>query len=608
MSAQGISGVAIQGVGKSFSQWMRCRLFKASIQAWVSSHRFDKDTEQVFWRERYAETVTPLKTALLLGSYGFLAFLLLDLFRNSLSPSEVAGRSAIIIALYLLYRRLAREGEQESGRITARVATLAAMLSAADLTATLLVDCNPAFYAEAWPGLLPIYFVTYGQLVMPAVEAVLFGWLTGVVLPGAGWWIGVETPALLPSVIMLVIVNVFGMYTRCQLEAYSRKSFLARLSAEHSAEDKTRFLRHVSHNLRQPLQAISCYVSAMEAAISNGRSEDACRNIDRIARNVDELNESFNRILEITHLESGKQVPALAAVNLDALLGALEDQFSPMAQQRKLKLKVRRCRGEPIMVRSDANMLKQIIGNLVDNAIKYTDRGKVVLAAVKRGDGSIVVHVADTGKGIPAAQRNQIFKAGVRGGQREADGFIQGLGIGLEYVLKAVELMPGHAVDFSSEAGKGTDFRLQIPIAPEAKSRPDANVQVPQELHGEYILVVEDHEDSRKSLEDELRNLGCVVDTAASLQDLKRTFPDMLRRPDMLITDYYLGEGVTAPDVIEAVQDEFGTVPVLILSARGISLEDKAGLPAGAHILRKPARAAALIRAMVETMGEGERV
>ena len=369
---------------------------------------FDADSERLFWKESQSETLSTLKTALLLGSTCFLGFIVLDMINGGLSKSEIIGRLLITLTLAILFVSLHRHPQPES-QIN-RVAKLSAVLSVADLICILLIEDNPGLYTEIWVGLLPVYFFTYGQMFMPIAETLKFGLLAMIALPLSGHLIGVETVALMPSVMILLIVNAFGFCTRYQLEAHARNLFRERRKAESASEDKTLFLRQLSHNLRQPLQALSCYSSVLDVAFADNPSASLKQVVGKLGSAIDELNNAFNHILDIANLETGRQIPQLAAVDINVLLATLESQFSPQAAKRGLKLKVRLCSRPPYTVYSDVSILSQIIGNLIDNAIKYTDSGWVVIGAVRISGDRLKLHVCDNGIGIADDLHEEIFK------------------------------------------------------------------------------------------------------------------------------------------------------------------------------------------------------
>ncbi|AEF99803.1 ATP-binding response regulator [Methylomonas methanica] len=575
-------------------------LFAVSPKTLFAIPNFDAETERLFWQERYLVLLTPLKSALMLGACAFLAYIAMDLYTGDITHTQALLRLPIVLVLLGLFRYL-----QVSPHAVERINTIAKLgagLSAAHLLLVLLLDGNSGYYAETWPGLLPMYFFSYGQMFMSLRATLGFGWCTAVLMPLIGAFVGVETVALLPSISNLLIVNLFGLCTRCQLEAYARKSFREKRKAENSAEDKTRFLHQLSHNLRQPLQALSCYSSVLDAACRE-QSVHPVRHISgRMGLVIDELNAAVNHVLDIANLESGKQTPLLSHVDLNLLLAGLENQFAAQAVKRGLKLNVRLRAAPPYNVYSDASILSQIIGNLIDNAIKYTDSGWVTVAVVKVGRDCLKLHVVDSGIGIAEALREDIFKEFFRSNRRQSDRQSQGMGIGLAYVSAATQCLPQHRLRLYSRPGRGSDFQLYMPVA---ESAPKMDVVMPlgYGLAGSFVMVVDDDCKVLDAITKQLVTWGCLVQSLSCKAETLAALAENIRAPDLLISDFYLQERETAHDIIEAVYADCGPLPTIILSARAIPDHEKAKLRADTLLLRKPAGPASLMETMARALG-----
>jgi signal transduction histidine kinase/ActR/RegA family two-component response regulator len=560
---------------------------------------FDKETERQFWEERYLVLLTPLKWALCLGALTFLAYIALDLATNNTTLTEAMLRLPIVLVLLCLFRYL--NTRPQAIRHIHIVAKLSASLSALNLMLMLLYDGNPGYYAETWPALLPMYFFSYGQMFMSLRSTISFGWISLLAMPATGYLIGVPPAALIASILNLLIVNIFGLCTRCQLEAYSRRSFTKKCKAEHNAADKTRFLHQLSHNLRQPLQALSCYSSVLETACEQDTEADLRHIASRMGLVIDELNNAFNCILDITNLENGKQIPLLTSVDINVLLASLENQFAPIAAQHGIKLKIILRAKPPYNVHSDISILSQIISNLIDNAIKYTHRGWIVVAAVKISPEQLKLHIYDTGAGIATSIQKDIFKEFFRNDRRQTDTHTAGLGLGLAYVGKAIQRLPNHYLKLTSKPQTGSDFQMYLPTVASTLNSIETQAQH-NELTGRFVLVVDDDADVLKALTNQLKNWGCLVQQASSLDESMAILQEIFVTPDLLITDFYLNNHETAHDIIAAVHEDCGSIPTLILSARAIQDTEKAKLPAHTAILRKPASSKILMDTMAKVM------
>ncbi len=561
--------------------------------------QFDAETERQFWEERYLVLLSPLKWALGLGAATFLAYILLDVQIGTTSNTEAFLRLLIVVVLLGLFRYLHVDLKAVDKINT--IAKLSAGLSAANLIAVLLFDGNPDYYTETWPALLPMYFFSYGQMFMSLRATIGFGWSTAIAMPLAGYWLGLTTTDLIPSVLNLCIVNIFGVCTRCQLEAYARNSFREKRNAQLSAEDKTRFLHQMGHNLRQPLQALACYAAVLNTQQTNPSANSAAFMVNRMGLVIDELNAAFNHVLDISNLETGRQIPQPSAIDLNALLTGLENQYAPQAAKRGIRLKVVLRSQQPYNIRSDINILRQILGNLLDNAIKYTENGWILISAVKTNPQFLTLHVCDSGPGIADDMREQVFKEFVRNQRRQNDNMVPGLGIGLAYVAAAVKCLPEHRLTLVSGARFGCDFQIQLPIAEPMLTIKDG-LEIDSDFSDYFVMVVDDDAEVLQAIAKQLRAWGCLVYDAASLTETAELLAEIDRDPDLLITDFYLGNRETAHDIIGTVHAACGPVPTMILSARAISDHEKTLLPDYTTILRKPAGTKTLMEAMAKTM------
>jgi len=578
-----------------------CEAF--SFGPWFAIAKFDSASEQEFWQERHQVLLSPLKWALVLGACAFQIYILLDLYAGDAGTADALLRMPIVAALIGLFCYL-QSNACAASRINA-VAKWSAGLSAADLLTLFVIDGNAASYHATWPGLLPLYFFSYGQMFMSLRATIGFGWTSALAMPTAGYYLGVDSSELIPSTLNLVVVNLFGVCTRCQLEAYARKSFREKRNAQQNADDKARFLEQIGHNLRQPLQALNCYSAVVETACAEPAQIHLLPLTKRMGLTIDELSRTINHIFQIANVENGKEIPQLVSVDINVLLACLESQFAPPAAARGLQLKVGLRGKPPYNVYTDPCILAQIVGNLIDNAIKYTSAGWISLAAVNIGGGRLKLHIYDSGSGIPVEIRDEIFKYSIRGKRcRENDAKTPGLGIGLYYASTMIQHLPEHSLALYSRPGIGSDFQVYIPVAcqPEAKVNESP---LAGDFRGRYVLIVDDDAKALDGLACQLQSWGCEVQTASSLTDTRRTLADNVTiTPSLLITDFYLKPPETAHDIIAAVHADCGPVPVLILSAGGISEQDKARWPVNTGLLRKPAGPKALMEAMLRTMGD----
>lgn len=217
-----------------------------------------------------------------------------------------------------------------------------------------------------------------------------------------------------------------------------------------AVEIKNRFLASATHDIRQPVHALSLYADWLAS-----EPELAPEIVPKIVESTKAVNALFDALFDLVRLDSGKIRLNLEEVPLERLLAELEVQYRPMASAKGLALRVRPARGA---VLSDALLLKRIIGNLISNAIKYTQRGGVLVAVRRRG-GVPCIEIWDTGVGIAPAHQKEVFrefyKVPLHAGTED------GFGLGL-YIVSRLSTILGHAVEMASRPGRGSVFRLVL--------------------------------------------------------------------------------------------------------------------------------------------------
>lgn len=227
-------------------------------------------------------------------------------------------------------------------------------------------------------------------------------------------------------------------------------------AAEAANRAKTRFLAAASHDLRQPLQALAMFVTVL-----SGRDHSPANRkvIDRIEDSLAATDALLSSLLDISKLEAGMVVPAVAEVPAERLLRRMAEEFAPQAQRTGLTLRLVPCRA---VLRTDAALLERILRNLLSNAIRYTEQGGILIGCRRRG-ARLSIEVWDTGPGIPPDQCEAVFREFHRLGQTSRDGH-QGLGLGLAIVQRLSHLLD-HPVTLRSVPFKGSVFAVEVPLA-----------------------------------------------------------------------------------------------------------------------------------------------
>ncbi|MEE8252397.1 MAG: HAMP domain-containing sensor histidine kinase, partial [Hyphomicrobium sp.] len=240
------------------------------------------------------------------------------------------------------------------------------------------------------------------------------------------------------------------------LERTNDELMSARDASERANRFKTRFFTAVGHDLLQPLHAALLSASALAETV---REVDQERLANRIEHALTTIEDLLKSILDISKLEAGAITPSLQPISLEQLFSSLAVDIGPLARSKGLDLTWRR---NAFAVMSDPMMLRRILQNLLANAVQYTERGAVMLAARRRGP-NVRIEVWDTGPGIPQAERQLIFEEFQRGpAAHRLD--IGGFGLGLSIVKRMGDALQ-HPISICSHVGHGTLFMVSAPFA-----------------------------------------------------------------------------------------------------------------------------------------------
>ena len=318
----------------------------------------------------------------------------------------------------------------------------------------------------------------------------------------------------------------------------------AQEEARQAARAKGRFLATASHDLRQPLQAVSLLNGALRRTARDPDVSDALRQQHEA---IGAMSRLLNALLDISKLESGAIKPEPTDFSVSAVLDALAREFRSVAANKGLALHVEACE---TWAHSDPSLFEQILRNLVSNAVKYTREGWVRLRAMADPPW-VNIEIIDSGVGIPQDQigllGEEFYQVGVPSNSTR-----EGYGLGLSIVRRLARLLELE-LGVRSELGRGSTFSLRLPQA----ARPAAAAQEQPPLApartcaaaAAQILLVEDDPEVRLATRMLLKAEGyAVTDAASSLEALQRARED--RSIALVVTDYHLGPGETGVQVI----------------------------------------------------------
>jgi PAS domain S-box-containing protein len=322
----------------------------------------------------------------------------------------------------------------------------------------------------------------------------------------------------------------------------------ARESADRANQAKSRFLATASHDLRQPLQTLALLNGSLSRMTN---AHDALEVLAQQAAAISAMSLLLNALLDISKLESGAIKPELSDFTVAGLFEELRREFASTAANKGLQLHVQPAQAS---VHSDPSLVRQILNNLVSNAIKYTRQGQVLLRA-RAENACICLDVIDTGIGIPAGQvayiYDEFYQVGV-----PANSSRDGYGLGLSIVRHLVNLL-NLRLDVTSQVGEGSTFSLVLPQGSMAShgARPQA---VPTAVSATRssrprVILVEDDPGVRDATRMLLNVEGYCVTAVASLAEALLSVKEQ-GAPQLLITDYHLREGELGTQVIAALR------------------------------------------------------
>lgn len=386
-----------------------------------------------------------------------------------------------------------------------------------------------------------------------------------------------------------------------KLERTNEELSRAKEVAERADRSKTRFLAQAGHDLMQPLTAARLSLSALEDL---QREEDGRRLVRKIERGLGSIDDLLRTLLDISRLDSGVLVPRIEILDLDDLLADLATSFASVAARRGLRFDVLPCR---LHVATDPAMLGRILQNLIGNALRYTEHGRVLVGVRRLGDDRLRIDVVDTGPGIAEDQHRAVFEEFHRGRTAAPDGEV-GLGLGLSIVQRLADVLD-HRVTLRSRLGHGSIFSVELPRvdAPDETAPIEAPhpVDVPQGwgLAEALVVVIDDDPAARDATVDLIGRWSCAAVAATSSAEARSRLAEIGRRPDLLLVEDRLA-GETGVDAVAALRADWGAgLPAMLVTAAHGRAAEKRLAASGLEVLRKPVRPAELRALMAHLLG-----
>ncbi len=366
----------------------------------------------------------------------------------------------------------------------------------------------------------------------------------------------------------------------------------AKEDAELANRTKTRFFVSASHDLRQPLHALLLLTGSLRLKVTDA-SVQPTLNLMEMA--LGSLKSLFDDLLDITRLESGKTGVTIDAVPVLTLLETLASEFEPLAAAKGLQL---RYRAPDVAIMTDGLQLQRILRNFIANAIKYTNRGGILIAC-RVSERSATIQVFDTGIGVPPDHLTSIFEdfyqipiaPGTGVARRE------GVGLGLGIAKRLANLLD-HPISVRSRPNRGSMFGLRVPLSnarPVSAVAAAAGTTPSFSLSGRSILVVDDDQSVTDAIEILLSNWNAHVLTATSKLELQRVISACTRAPDFLIADFQFEPSFSGEEIIRYVRERYNeTVPCAIMTGNVALVPAHVAQLEHIHLFAKPVSVAEL--------------
>ena len=374
----------------------------------------------------------------------------------------------------------------------------------------------------------------------------------------------------------------------------------ARQEAERANKANSAFLAAASHDLRQPVQALSLLNGALRRTV---KDERALQMVDSQQHSLTAMTNLLNSLLDISRLDAGAVSPELEDFPINRLIDRLSDEFARQAQHNGLEFTACGCM---TVVNSDPNLLAEIIQNFVSNAIRYTEKGSVRLECSEEG-GSCVIRVIDTGIGIPADQLEEIFR---EFHQCKAPGASkEGFGLGLAIAKRLSDLL-GFVMHVESDIGRGSTFSISMPAVgaiPETATHELVHAPAAEGDASGLVILIEDDINVANAWGLLLEAEGYRVATAESATEVKALMQYVEETPALLVSDFHLLDGSTGVEAVSLVRENYGAmIPAFIVSGDTSKVVKEARLLDNCTLMCKPIDTNRLLAAASHAIKTGE--
>ena len=361
-------------------------------------------------------------------------------------------------------------------------------------------------------------------------------------------------------------------------------------AAEAAVLAKSRFLASASHDLRQPLHALTLLVAALREQATKGEVARLAQHIEASATAMETL---LNSLLDLSKLDAGVVQAHPSCFSINRIFSLVESQFIPVAKARTMKL---RFAPSNLWANSDPVLVERILANLVSNSLRYTDQGTVFISARRVGAEAIRFEVRDSGKGIPHEFQAHIFEEYFQldNPERHRD---KGLGLGLAIVARLAKLIDSQ-VQVRSEQGRGSCFWFQLTRCAASPDQPEIAEATPVfslPLERALVAFIDDDESILSAMVDIFDHWNVALAAGEDAEQVRAELQALGRAPDLILSDYRLRDGRTGIEAVNLLREAFGAnIPAALLTGDTAPVTIRAIQASQLPVLHKPLKPAKL--------------
>lgn len=528
-----VAGERVRGLYRSAPVGVLSALFGVGLLCWVLIRSDRSLTARVLWW--LAAT-----TAIAVGQ-----LILCQVYQRK-APADAHWRLWAVLFSVTCFVEGCRFGYAEiwlatPGSLIEQLWVLLVVCTAIASSVSSLGSYTPAFYALLAPATVP--FAIWSASRGDPIHWVLS--IMDAVLAIALALLGLEQGRSLAEALRLKFENI----------ELAQNLIFQKERAEAANSAKTTFLAAASHDLRQPLHAMGLFLDALQGRRLDGTARRLTHQIGESLHAMDDL---FNALLDISSLDAGVTTRSDKVFPIQPLLERIGREFILQAAAKNLKLIVRPC---SLAVRTDPILLEEMLRNIVSNAVRHTQRGRI-LVGCRRGP-RLTIGVWDTGPGVAAENQQKVFEEFFQVANPERDRR-KGLGLGLA-ITKRLAALLDCPIELRSRPGKGSAFLVQAPIAALEEQEAVVAANTALGVGAGLVLVVDDEVSVRQAMQASLEGWGYQVVAAETASEALERLGDRL--PSLMFCDWRLRGDETGDGVVEAVRAAFGLpIPAVLIT------------------------------------------